>query len=242
MMSNDLRFVSLGCRGWDHSEGNAVDLAIANAQSKKQKWSVVKPVVQAVVQDAVDHFHSCQAFKSVEWYTPPKPVYRNIPKVLGQPTRLSARAQKWAASRSLEFHRLCLRNKSIAAASVLVSITDSLHRKLAFWLCPLKHRYNGMLLKMEPSLVGSGVDVQVSIPTVHKSTPDMFAEYYEQCVEQHAHLLVTLQFVTWGKTGSTLEIPDTDEGDEPLVDLEMVLDDSFPKQKGKRPANAKMKK
>jgi len=211
--------------------GNAVDLAIANADSKRKKWSIVEPVVKAVVQDAVAHFHTHTTLKHVEWFTPPKPIYRSIPKVLDQPPNMSARAQKWAASRSLEFHRLCVRNKSISAGSVLVSITDSLAKRLALWLCPLKHSYSGVLLKMEPSITETeGIDVQVAIPTVMKSTPDVFAEYYEHCVERKAVLLVTLQFVTWGKCGATLAIAEADEGDEALLDLVMVLDDSSPRQ------------
>ena len=84
---------------------------------------------------------------------------------------------------------------------------------------------------MEASITETeGIDVQVTIPTVMKSTPDVFAEYYEHCVERKAVLLVTLQFVTWGKCGATLAIAEADEGDEALVDLEMVLDDSFPRQ------------
>ena len=32
--------------------------------------------------------------------------------------------------------------------------------------------------------------------------------------------------------GATLALGDTDEGDVPLVELEMVLDDTFPREKG----------
>ena len=187
----------------------------------------------AVVQDAVHHFEAHKTLRNIEWFAPPKPIYREI-KRIAAPTLLSALQKKWAAARSLEFHRLCASNKCISTGSVLVSISDSLARRLALWLCPLTHAYSAMLLKMEPSLQEDSdtIDVKIVVPTIAKSTPDMFAEYYEQCVVRHAKLLVTLQFISWGRDGATLALGDTDEGDVPLVELEMVLDDTFPREKG----------
>ena len=220
----------------DARVGNAVDLRVGTAAAKRQKWSQKEPLIKSVISDAVEHHDAGKALFQVGWYATPPPLDRKIPKVPAQAPLLSQRAKKWAAARALDFHRLCKRNRFIASGSVLVSISDSDSKTLAFWMCPLTHAYTGMMLKMEPSLVdgaGAGVDVRISVPTVAMSSPDMFAEYYDVCVVGKFKLLVTFSFISWGLDGGAqLSIFDGSlDGDSPLVELEMVLDQTMPKAK-----------
>ena len=141
---------------------------------------------------------------------------------------------QWAlgVTRSLEFHRLCQRNHLVASGAVMVSVSDSHNRTLSMWLCPIKHAYSGVLLKLEVSLnpVAAGVEVCIAVPTIAVSTANLFSQYFNDCVNEGAKLLVTLQYVRWGFQGATCELRDYVEGDDALCDLEMLLDDTMPRK------------
>ena len=84
----------------------------------------------------------------------------------------------------------------------------------------------------DSQLANAGVDVNVAVPTVSSTTADMFATYFDTCVNDGSTLLVTLQYIRWDVDGAKLELCNQDlEGDDELVDLSMVLDASMPKQK-----------
>ena len=126
-------------------QGNAIDLHVATADARRKKWSKIEPRVNAVVQDAIMNNDAGEKLKSIEWWASPERITRPMQHHILAPDtdQLVPGAKAWSAQRSLDFRRLCIKNKYIEQGSGLLIIKDEHDTELQYWCCTVLHTYSG---------------------------------------------------------------------------------------------------
>ena len=91
---------SIGLPQLDARVGNAVDLQFGWKSSKRPKWSIMEPYLNALVDDAAQHVEASKNLMHLGWFTVPHPTTRPILRVAAQPLAMSEKCRLWSAART----------------------------------------------------------------------------------------------------------------------------------------------